>query len=75
MLFVVEEGKNMKIIAKIIYCPSCNRQVAVWDGISSINTIVKCQKCKKLVVYRPKNGNVELKELPERNTASGKRFL
>lgn len=64
----------MKFKPKPIYCKRCKRQVATHDGISSANIEVKCQKCKVLVIYRPKNGTVEIKDLPNRVTASGKRF-
>ena len=64
----------MENYGKKIYCPMCKRQVASHDGKSAANIEVKCIKCKKLVVFRPKNNSVEIRELPKRLTASGKRF-
>lgn len=59
---------------KTIYCPKCGRKVATCDGRSTIDISVKCNKCKKLVVYDVENENVEIKEIPQRETSSGKRF-
>ena len=59
---------------KTIYCPKCGRKVATWDGRSKNNISVKCNKCKKLVVYDVENENVEIKEIPQRTTSSGMRF-
>jgi phage FluMu protein Com len=64
----------MNDYSKKIYCPKCNRQVASYNGKTTANIDVKCNKCKKLVVYRPADDSVEIRELPKRLTASGKRF-
>ena len=53
----------MKIKPKPIYCKRCGRQVATYDGKASANIEVKCKKCNVLVIFRPINGTVELKEL------------
>lgn len=57
-----------------IYCPQCHRHVADYDGKSSANIEVKCNKCNKLVVFKPQNGSVSLVNMPKRLTAGGKRF-
>lgn len=59
---------------KTIYCPSCKRKVATWDGKSTINIQVKCNKCKKLVVYKIDSEQTIIKDLPERSQSSGMRF-
>ena len=64
----------MKFKPKNIQCVRCKRKVATWDGVSSANIEVKCNKCNKLVVFRPINQTVNLMELPKRVVASGKRF-
>lgn len=65
----------MEYKPKTIYCPKCGRKVATWDGRSSSNITVKCRKCNKMVVFRPKTMETELKPLPQRNTASGVTFI
>ena len=59
---------------KTIYCPKCGRKVATWDGRSTINILIKCKKCNKLVVYDVENEKVKIKEIPQRTTSSGMRF-
>lgn len=59
---------------KKIFCPSCHRAVAIYDGKQTINPIAKCKKCKKLVVYNIDTGKTEIKEIPQRETSSGMRF-
>lgn len=59
---------------KIVYCPKCKRKVATWDGKTTINIIVKCQKCNKLVVYDIDNKLTRIKDVPIRATSSGKTF-
>lgn len=59
---------------KTIYCPTCNRKVATYDGRSTTEIDVACKKCKKIVVYDPMWNVTKVKSLPERTTASGCRF-
>ena len=59
---------------KTIYCPKCGRKVATWDGWSTINILVKCKKCNKLVVYDVESKEVKIKAIPQRTTSSGMRF-
>ena len=59
---------------KTIYCPKCGRKVATWDGMSTINILVKCKKCNKLVVYDVENEKTIIKEIPKRTTSSGMIF-
>ena len=59
---------------KTIYCPKCRRKVATWDGRSTINILVKCKKCNKLVVYDVESEEVKIKAIPPRATSSGMRF-
>lgn len=60
--------------AKKIYCPKCGRKAGVYDGHSTINYIVKCKKCKLLVVYNPRENRTRNEKEPERTCASGKRY-
>ena len=59
---------------KTIYCPKCGRKVATWDGRSTINILVKCKKCNKLIVYDIEKQETEIKAIPPRTTSSGMRF-
>lgn len=59
---------------KTIYCPKCGRKVATWDGKSTIDIQVKCNKCKKLVVYKIDSEKAIIKDLPERSQSSGMRL-
>lgn len=59
---------------KKIFCPSCHRAVAIYDGKQTINPIAKCKKCKKLVVYEIDSEETIIKDLPERSQSSGMRF-
>ncbi|MGN0246544.1 MAG: hypothetical protein ACI4DK_11380 [Lachnospiraceae bacterium] len=61
-------------MAKTIYCPRCGRKVATCDGKSTIDIYVKCNKCRKIVIYKIDSGETILKDVPERNQASGMRF-
>ena len=65
----------MKLEHRKIYCEKCGRKVATWDRKSSMNIEVKCKHCKKLVIFRPSNGTVEMRSLPNRISASAVRFL
>lgn len=67
-----KRGKNMK--SKTIYCPCCNRKVAEHNGIGTTKIEVRCKKCGILVVYIPSNGTTTISDVPQRTTASGKRF-
>lgn len=60
--------------SKTIYCPTCGRSVASWDGKSVANPIGKCKKCNKLVVFNTETQEVKTKKIPPRNTSSGMRF-
>lgn len=64
----------MEYKQKIIYCPSCGRKVATYDGRSTINIIAKCNKCRKRVVYHVYSGETEIKNIPQRTTSSGMTF-
>lgn len=64
----------MKNKSKTIYCPSCNRKVATYDGKSTTDITVACEKCRKLVVYDPVWNVTKTTEIPSRKTASGCRF-
>lgn len=64
----------MKLEPRKIYCEQCGRQVATWDRKSSMNIEVRCKHCKKLVIFRPINGTVEMRGLPKSVSAGGKRF-
>lgn len=58
-----------------IFCPQCNSYVGTYDGRSTMNFIGRCSKCRKRVIYRIDNREVELKEIPKRNTSSGMTFI
>ena len=74
VLFVWEEMRLLMAEPKTIYCPKCGRKVATWDGRSTINILVKCKKCNKLVVYDVESEEVKIKAIPQRTTSSGMRF-
>lgn len=57
-----------------IFCPQCNSRVGTHDGRSTIDKIVKCEKCNKLVIYRIETGKTENEPLPPRTQGSGMRF-
>ena len=60
--------------ATTIYCPSCGRKVATYDGKSTIDKIVDCRKCHRRIIYRVDTGETEMKSIPVRATSSGKTF-
>ena len=74
LAFLLQEKRLLMAEPKTIYCPKCGRKVATWDGRSTINISVKCNKCNKLVVYDIENEKVKIKEIPQRTTSSGMRF-
>lgn len=57
-----------------IYCPKCGRKAMTHDGKSEISKAVKCQRCKKLVLFNPMTNEVKNIPVPERTCASGKRY-
>lgn len=59
---------------KIIYCPTCRRRVASWDGKSVANPIGKCKKCNKIVIFDVEKQEIKTNKVPQRNTASGMTF-
>lgn len=65
----------MRYEPKTIYCPKCCHKVAQWDGRSSNNISVRCRKCKVLVVFNVETKRTGIKNLPPRETASGKMFI
>lgn len=58
-----------------IFCPQCNSHVGTHDGRSTIDKIVKCKNCNKLVIYKIKTGKTENKPVPKRNCSSGVVFI
>jgi hypothetical protein len=60
--------------AKTIYCPRCERKVAVYDGRSTSNVVTHCKKCRMRVVYHIDTEKTEIKKIPHRNTSSGMTF-
>lgn len=64
-----------KIEPKTIYCPRCNRKVGTYDGRSTTNLITRCNKCRKRIIYHIDTDEIEVKDLPQRNTASGMTFM
>ena len=74
LAFLLQEKRLLMAKPKTIYCPKCGRKVATWDGCSTNNISVKCNKCKKLVVYDVENEKAEIKAIPQRTTSSGMRF-
>lgn len=73
--FFVGRKIVMKKLKKIrVYCPKCGRMAGDCDRKSTINFVVKCKKCKKLVVYDPNTGRTELTEVPARTSSNGMRF-
>lgn len=58
-----------------IFCPQCKGYVGTYDGRSTIDKIVKCEKCRKRVIYRIETGETEVKDIPKRNCSSGVTFI
>ena len=75
VLFVWRKEAFMEYTPKTIYCPSCGRKVATWDGRAKTNIISKCKKCQKKIVFWPSNYKTEIKDLPKRNCSSGMTYL
>lgn len=57
-----------------IYCPGCGRKAGEYDGRATIPIDCTCKKCKKRVRFCSEKGKTELKNIPSRETSSGKRF-
>lgn len=57
-----------------ILCPSCHRKVGTYDGKSTMDKIITCKRCKKLVIYRVETKETELKAIPPRACSSGMTF-
>lgn len=72
VLFVYKESEKYMGIA--ICCPKCKSKLGTHDGRSTIPKVIDCKKCDKRVVYHVDSGEIEIKDIPPRNTASGKRF-
>jgi hypothetical protein len=49
--------------------------VGMVDEKSQIDKIYKCKKCQKIVVYRVKTQEREIKNIPKRTCSSGMTFL
>lgn len=58
----------------VVTCPVCGRGIAHYDGRGTIPIQRKCEKCNKLIIFNPKDGTKEIKEMPHRQYSSGKRF-
>lgn len=71
VFFVAEKEAKM---GNSILCPRCHRKVGTYDGKSTIDKIITCRKCRKLVIYRVVTGETELKLIPPRACSSGMTF-
>lgn len=60
---------------KPIICPSCGKTCGTHDGRSTMDKIVKCEKCNKSVIYRTATGKTENGPLPQRTCSSGMVFI
>lgn len=60
---------------KDIICPSCGQKAGTWDGRSTTDRMVKCEKCRKSVIYRTATRETENRPLPKRNCSSGMAFV
>lgn len=58
----------------IVYCPTCGRRVAYYDGRTTMDISGICEKCRKRVVYHVDTGKAEIKPIPARTTSSGMTF-
>lgn len=58
-----------------IFCPQCKGRVGTYDWRSTIDKIVKCKNCNKLVIYRIEIGKAENKPVLKRNCSSGVTFI
>lgn len=59
---------------KKIYCPKCGRKVGTYDGKSTINKIMDCRNCQKRIIYYVDTDEVEVKQIPKRNSSSSVTF-
>lgn len=57
-----------------ILCPKCGRKVGTHDGRGTLYISTGCNKCKKLVVYKPETKETILRPLPEKTSSAGGRF-
>ena len=74
--FFVQKRDTMKeYIQKTIYCPKCGRKCGTYDGRSTIDKVCRCKKCNKRIVYHVDTGEVERKNIHERNCSSGMIFV
>lgn len=61
-------------MGKPIFCPKCKGKLGEYDYKSTIPKVIDCRKCNRRVVYYMDIDKTEIKDIPPRNTASGKRF-
>ena len=69
---VAKTGEFMK--EKTIYCPICGRKAMTYDGKAKTPIDAACKKCRKRIIYFPKNGATSVKCFPKRNCGSGTRI-
>ena len=60
---------------KVINCPICGRKVGGHNELSKINSIFRCRHCNRRVVFNVETREIEIKNLPPRNTVSGISFI
>mgnify|MGYP000099321751 CR=1 FL=1 len=58
-----------------IMCPNCGKFLLKADRRDTRENQIKCRRCGKLITYVPSGDLREIKEPPERTTASGMRFF
>lgn len=71
LLLIIKESRK---VAKTIYCPQCGRKVMTYDEKAKNIQRTACNKCNKLVIYKPSIDEVKLDKIPPRNTSSGMRY-
>ena len=70
----LERVVNAMADPKKLYCPKCGRRVGTHDGRSTINFVVKCTRCKRLVIFNPNTGRIFNDKVPELRSSIGTRF-
>lgn len=58
-----------------INCPICKKTVFTHDNKGTMIIYGKCKKCNKMVYYDPVKKECWIKQVPQRNTISGKRYI
>ena len=58
----------------IIYCPECAAEIYTYDGYSTSEVVVRCNKCHRYIKFKPLGHGTKVINNPEIKTSSGARF-